>query len=183
MNPNQENVNQFLTFKLGKESFAIEILRVREVLDYLEPTRVPRSPDFLVGVINLRGNVVPVVDMRVILGMQKYEISIESCIIIIEIALFDETVLVGALADSVQEVVDIMESTIDPPPKIGTRLRTEFLKGIGKVNSGFVMILNMDRVLSIEELDVVEKLNTAADGMPLPNHEEQQNEVTAAPAP
>ena len=181
MNANQENMNQFLTFKLGKESFAIEILKVREVLDYSEPTHVPRSPDFLVGVINLRGNVVPVVDMRVILGMQKNEISIESCIIIIEIALFDETVLVGALADSVQEVVEIMESTIDPPPKIGTKLRTEFLKGIGKVNSGFVMILNMDRVLSIEELDVVERLSTSADAAFIAGAEHNE-EQPAAPA-
>ena len=147
-----ENISQYLTFKLGKESFAIEILRVREVLDYSEPTRVPRSPEFLEGVINLRGNVVPVVDM-----------------IIIEIAVFEETILVGALADSVQEVVEIQDSTIDPPPKIGTKLRTEFLKGIGKVNAGFVMILNMDRVLSIEELDVVERLSTEANSPVDPN--------------
>lgn len=163
MSTTQEDRAQYLTFRLSAENFAIEILKVREVLDFTEPTHVPRSPDFLVGVINLRGNVVPVVDMRVILGMPKNALSIESCIIIIEISVFDESILVGALADSVQEVVEISEGAIDPPPKIGTKLKTEFLKGIGKVNSEFVMILNMDRILSIEELDVVERLSTTAD--------------------
>jgi len=183
MSGSQENVNQYLTFKLGKESFAIEILKVREVLDFSEPTKVPRSPEFLEGVINLRGSVVPVVDMRVILGMPKNEISIDSCIIIIEISLFDETILVGALADSVQEVVEILDTTIDPPPKIGTKLRTEFLKGIGKVNSGFVMILNMDRVLSIEELDMVERLSMEASAPVDPNmmHGEQEQPSATAP--
>jgi purine-binding chemotaxis protein CheW len=161
MNGNQETSNQYLTFKLSKDNFAIEILKVREVLDYKEPTAVPRSPEFLVGVINLRGNVVPVVDMRIILGMPQIAVSIESCIIIIEISIFDEAILVGALADSVQEVVDIIDSAIDPPPKIGTKLRTDFLRGIGKVGSQFVMILNMDKILSIKELEMVERLNDA----------------------
>ncbi len=166
MKGDQEAFNQYLTFKLNKDSFAIEILKVREVLDYKEPTSVPRSPDYLVGVINLRGNVVPVVDMRSILGMARIDASIESCIIIIEITILDEPILVGALADSVQEVVDIFDSSIDPPPKFGTKLRTDFLKGIGRVGSQFIMILNMDRVLSIQELDVIERLNGAEEVSP-----------------
>ena len=157
-----EKTNQYLTFTLDEDSFAIEILKVREVLDYEAPTRVPRSPDFLVGVINLRGNVVPVVDMRVILGLSAAEISSDSCIIIIEINIADENIIVGALADSVQKVVDIPASAIGPAPKIGTKLKIEFLTGIGKVGGQFVMILNMDRVLSLEELDLVENLTSMA---------------------
>jgi purine-binding chemotaxis protein CheW len=119
--------HQYLTFTLDKDSFAIEILKVREVLDYVAPTRVPRSPAFLVGVINLRGNVVPVVDMRVVLGLSVAEISSESCIIILETTIAEETIIVGALADSVQKVVDIPADAVGPAPKIGKKHKTEFL--------------------------------------------------------
>jgi purine-binding chemotaxis protein CheW len=132
-------------------------------------------------VINLRGNVVPVVDMRVILGLPKVEISAESCIIIIEISIADETVVVGALADSVQRVEDIPDSAIGPAPKIGTKLKIEFLTGIGKIQGKFVMILNMDRVLSLEELDLMEKLTTMAEGPPIDDGEPVAEETQLEP--
>jgi purine-binding chemotaxis protein CheW len=152
-----ENTHQYLTFTLDGESFAIEILKVREVLDYETPVRIPRSPESLVGVINLRGNVVPVVDMRCILGLPPGEIGKESCIIIVETVIEDDTITVGALADSVQKVIDLPASAIGPPPKIGTKLKIELLRGIGKVQDTFIMILNMNKVLSLEELNQVDE--------------------------
>lgn len=173
MKDNHIKNDQYLLFKLGKEVFAIEILRVREVLDYSEPTRVPRSPEILVGLINLRGNVVPVVDMRVLLGLEKVEPNVDSCIIIMEIILLNQSLLVGALVDSVREVVQIGETVIEPPPTLGNRLNTEFINGIGKKDADFVIILNVDRVLSLKELDMVERLSSAAG----PHLEVSENEV------
>ncbi len=146
---------QYLTFKLGDEVFAIEISKVREVLDFTAITKVPRTPDFMRGVINLRGNVVPVVDMRLKFGMTKTENTVNTCIIIVEISLDGDTTVLGALADSVQEVIDLEPDKIEPAPRIGTRLRTDFIKGMGKRDDNFIIILDIDKVFSIDELSLV----------------------------
>lgn len=146
---------QFLTFKLDEEIFSVDISKVREVLDFTTITRVPRTPDFMKGVINLRGSVVPVVDMRLKFGMPATQKSVNTCIIIVEISLDGETAILGALADSVQEVMDLEPDQIEPPPKIGTRLKTEFIKGMGKQDDHFIMILDIDRVFSSDELALV----------------------------
>ena len=150
-------VNQFLTFRLGEEDFALEISKVREVLDFTHITKVPRTPDFLRGVINLRGNVVPVIDLRQNLGMDAIKRTSDTCIVIVELNINGDSLQVGALADSVSEVVDIDQSLIGPPPKLGSKLKTEFIKGMGKRESGFVIILDIDKVLSLEELEVIEQ--------------------------
>ncbi|MDD4616860.1 MAG: chemotaxis protein CheW [Alphaproteobacteria bacterium] len=144
--------DQYLTFTLDKEVFAIEINRIREVIDYLNVTPVPRMPAFLRGVINLRGNVVPVIDLRLMLGMKATEKKVDTCIIITEV-MIDETPLhLGMLADSVQEVIDVDSSQIDAPPKLGTMLNTDFIRGMGKRSDAFFIILNIDRVLSCSDL-------------------------------
>ena len=116
---------QYLTFKLEDEVFALDISKVREVLDYTDITKVPKTPDFMKGVINLRGSVVPVVDMRLKFGMPGIEKTVNTCIIIVEVTLDDETTVLGALADSVQEVLEFEPSQIEPAPRIGTRLRSQ----------------------------------------------------------
>jgi len=151
---------QYLTFRLEDEVFALEISKVREVLDFTAITKVPRTPEFMRGVINLRGNVVPVVDMRLKFGMTKTEKTVNTCIIIVEIALDGDTTVLGALADSVQEVVDLEAGQIEPPPKIGTRLRTEFIRGMGKRDEHFIIILDIDRVFSAGELSLVQDAGT-----------------------
>lgn len=155
---------QYLTFKLDEEVFALDIEKVREVLDYTTITRVPRTPEFMRGVINLRGSVVPVVDLRLKLGMAKTEKTVNTCIIITEVTVDDETVILGALADSVQEVMDLEPDSIEPAPKIGTKLRTEFIRGMGKQGGQFVIILDIDRVFSADELELVksERIETGA---------------------
>ncbi len=146
---------QYLTFRLEEEIYALDINQVREVLDFTKVTKVPKMPDFMRGVINLRGGVVPVVDLRLKFGMGMTEITVDTCIIIMEITLDQEATLLGAMADSVQEVLTLEPGHVEPAPKIGTRLKTEFIKGMGKKNKEFIIILDIDRVFSTEELVTV----------------------------
>jgi len=151
--------NQFLTFKLDGETFALDIAKVREVLDFTTVTKVPQTPEFMRGVINLRGNVVPVVDLRLKFGLPKTEKTVNTCIIITEIEVDRETVIVGAMADSVQEVLDLEPDQIEPPPKIGTKLNIDFIRGMGKRGDEFIIILEIDSVFSAQELSMTQELN------------------------
>lgn len=150
--------SQYLTFKLDDEIYALDINQVREVLDFTDVTKVPKMPNFMRGVINLRGGVVPVVDLRLKFGMSKTEKTVDTCIIIMEITLDQEITLLGAMADSVQEVLTLEPEQIEPAPRIGTRLKTEFIKGMGKKNDEFIIILDIDRVFSAEELVIVQEM-------------------------
>jgi purine-binding chemotaxis protein CheW len=147
---------QYLTFKLDDEVFALDIGKVREVLDFTSITKVPKTPEFMRGVINLRGSVVPVVDLRLKFGLTKTEQTVHTCIIIVEVAVDGEATVLGALADSVQEVLDLGPDHIEPAPKIGTKLNTEFIKGMGKQNDHFIIILDIDKVFSTDELALVQ---------------------------
>jgi len=149
------DTTQYLTFKLGEEMFALDIAKVREVLDFTNVTRVPRTPDFMRGVINLRGSVVPVVDLRRKFNMSISENTVNTCIIISEVTVDGDTTVLGCLADSVQEVIDLEPESIAPAPRIGTKLRTEFIKGMGKQNDRFVIILDIDQVFSADDLAIV----------------------------
>jgi purine-binding chemotaxis protein CheW len=146
---------QYFTFMLGEEDFALEIGRVREVVDYTTITKVPRMPKFLRGVINLRGNVVPVIDLRLKLDMSETVKTVDTCIVIVEIEIDGELMQMGALADSVKAVIDLDPSQIDPPPKLGTQLKSDFIRGMGKQDDKFIIILEIDRVLTDEDFDVV----------------------------
>ncbi len=143
---------QYLTFKLGNEIFATDVAKVREVLDLTTITAIPRTPDFMAGVINLRGSVVPVVDLRLCFEMSKTESTRNTCIVVVEVLLDNESTVIGALADSVEEVIDLEPDQIQPAPSIGTQIRTDFIKGMGKRDAQFIMILDIDRVFSAEEL-------------------------------
>jgi purine-binding chemotaxis protein CheW len=153
---------QYLTFKLGDEVFATDVAKVREVLDFTTITKIPRTPDFMSGVINLRGTVVPVVDLRLSFEMSKTEKTVNTCIVVVEMLVEGEPTVIGALADSVEEVIDLEPDQIQPPPRIGTRIRTEFIKGMGKRDAQFIMILDIDRVFSAEELSAVRASEAAA---------------------
>lgn len=142
------HVQPYLTFKLGAEVFALEVSKVREVLDFTTITKIPRTPEFLRGVINLRGSVVPVVDLRLGFGLESVEPTVNTCIIVVEVGIEGETIIVGALADAVEEVVDIDAAEIQPPPRLGSAIHTDFIQGMGKRDNGFLMILNIDRIFS-----------------------------------
>jgi len=146
---------QYLSFKLGEEIFAVDVAKVREILDVIAITKVPQTPDFMRGVINLRGSVVPVMDMRLKFGMPPTERTVNTCIIVMEVTQNGETMVLGSLADSVQEVLDLEPEQIEPAPRIGTRLRSDFIKGMGKHNDRFIIILDIDRIFSGGELEVI----------------------------
>lgn len=169
--------SQYLTFKLDDEIYALDITQVREVLDFTDVTKVPKMPSFMRGVINLRGGVVPVVDLRLKFGMSKTEKTVDTCIIIMEISLDQDITLLGAMADSVQEVLTMEPDQIEPAPRIGTRLKTEFIRGMGKKNEEFIIILDIDRVFSAEELVTVQESEPQYTPTPAP---EKEIDITAA---
>jgi purine-binding chemotaxis protein CheW len=146
---------QYLTFRLGNEVFATDVAKVREVLDMTPITAIPRTPEFMAGVINLRGTVVPVVDLRLCFAMSKTENTRNTCIVVVEGMLGDEVTVIGALTDSVEEVIDLDPDQIEPAPRIGTQVRTEFIRGMGKRDTQFIMILDMDRVFSAEQMTAI----------------------------
>jgi purine-binding chemotaxis protein CheW len=147
---------QYLTFRLGNEIFATDVAKVREVLDLTTITAIPRTPAFMAGVINLRGSVVPVVDLRLCFEMSKTENTRNTCIVVVEVLLDDGVAVIGALTDSVEEVIDLEPDQIEPAPRIGTQVHTDFIRGMGKRNTQFIMILDIDRVFSAEQLAAIQ---------------------------
>ncbi|PLX94420.1 MAG: chemotaxis protein CheW [Desulfuromonas sp.] len=147
---------EFLTFKLDGDEFAVDVLKTREIVDLRSVTKVPQSPDFMLGVINLRGSVVPVIDLRLKFGMEKVDAGQSTSIVVMDVLVGAEKVIVGAMVDSVEEVMELDESQIEPAPRIGTRLNTEFIKGMGKQDEQFLIILDIDRVFSTDELAMVQ---------------------------
>ena len=141
-------ITQYLTFKLGEEVFELDVAKVREILDFTTVTRVPQTPDYMRGVINLRGSVVPVLDLRLKFGMSATEKTVNTCVIVVEMMVEGEVLVMGVLSDSVQEVIDLEPEQIEPAPRIGTTINTEFILGMGKHNGMFMMILDIDRVFS-----------------------------------
>jgi purine-binding chemotaxis protein CheW len=156
MEENAISSQQYVTFSLGEELFGVEVTRTREILSLTPLTKVPQTPDYLLGVINLRGQVVPVVDMRLKLGLPAGAETEDTCIIVVEVQVDGESIIVGALADAVREVMEIRSDQIEPPPRLGTRLNTEFINGMGKVDEQFMILLNIDRIFNSEELMLVQ---------------------------
>jgi purine-binding chemotaxis protein CheW len=155
---------QYLTFLLSGEMFAIAILNIKEIIEYDNLTEVPMVPGFIRGVINLRGSVVPVVDLSARFGRNRTEVSRRTCIVIIEVKGGDESKQdIGVMVDSVSEVLEIPRSEIEPPPAFGAKIRVDFIHGMGKVAGKFVIILDADKVLSVDELSM---LGQAAASLP-----------------
>jgi purine-binding chemotaxis protein CheW len=150
--PTITDTRQYLTFQLSEEVFALDVSHVREILEFTTVTKVPKTPDYMRGVINLRGSVVPVLDMRLKFDLQVTEKTVNTCIIVVEVSCEEETTIIGALVDSVQEVFELEADQIEPPPRMGTRLKTGFVKGMGKKDDRFVIILDIDMLFSSEEL-------------------------------
>ncbi len=161
----QQEEGQFLTFLIGGEMFAISILGIKEIIEYGSLTTVPMMPDFIRGVINLRGAVVPVVDLSARFGRESSEITRRSCIVILEVEVEGEKQDVGVVVDSVSEVLAIAASEIEPPPSFGAKIRTDFISGMGKVSGKFVIILKADRVLSVDEMAMLTQAADSAESV------------------
>ncbi len=143
---------QYLTFVTAGEEYAIGILRVREILAYVPLTRVPRAPKFISGVMNLRGSVVPVIDLRVKLGLSETTITAQTCVVVVEVEAESSTTTMALLAEEVKEVMDLADNEIEPAPTFGTRIDFSFLLGMGDMGDHFALILNVDKVLNTLEL-------------------------------
>ena len=149
---------QYLTFSLSGEMFAVAILNVKEIIEYGAITEIPMMPAFIRGVINLRGAVVPVIDLSSRFGGRKTEVARRTCIVIIELNDGDGKHDVGVMVDAVSEVIEIASSDIEPAPAFGAKIRTDFISGMGKVNGRFVIILSIGKVLSIEEIAMLTQM-------------------------
>ena len=153
--------HEYLTFRIGKDEFAVPLLRVREVVAYDEPTRVPGVPDCFRGVINLRGQVVPIVDIAAKLSTTMAPISRRTCLVIIDVAWDGESTLLGVIVDEMVDVVDLHPGEIETVPSLGTRIRLDFLQGVGKCQSRLVLVLAIDKVLSAVELLAASDLSSS----------------------
>ena len=159
INEKEEKVQQqYLTFFLSDEEYAINIQRVKEIIEYTTVTKVPKVPEWIRGVINLRGNVVPVVDLTVRFGLEERPVTKTTCIVIVEVEQDSERTVMGVIADAVNQVIDLSPKDIEEPPAFGTRVRLEYLFGMGKLGKKFALILNIDSVLSNTELLTVSAL-------------------------
>lgn len=153
-----DNKTQYLSFMLDEGVFSIDIGKVKEVLDLTEITKVPQTPTYMRGIINLRGGVVPVVDLKLKFGLGRTESTVNTCIIISEVNIAGEIAVLGMLSDSVREVFDLSDEDIVQAPRIGTHLNTEFLSGMGKKDNEFIMILDIDKVFTSSELEAVARV-------------------------
>ncbi|GAB6040659.1 chemotaxis protein CheW [Endothiovibrio diazotrophicus] len=151
---------QYLTFVLGGEVFSMAISRIQEIIEYGELTYVPLVPEFIRGVFNLRGRVVPVIDLSVRLGRHPAELSVDSCIVIVEVAAGEgeEPLAIGMLVDGVRQVLEIAAAQIEPPPAFGARVRTDFIEGMVPAQGGFMILLQVDAVLSVEEMSLLDRV-------------------------
>ena len=156
---NLNRVQTYLSFELNKDTFAANVKNVINILEMKEITQVPQSPDYLKGVINLRGNVLPIVDLRVKFGMPDVEFLRDTCILVLQINDKDEEIILGAIVDSVKEVLEIEEASIEPAPSIGTKYHPEFINGMWKIDEHFIMILNIENVFTSDETLVIKELN------------------------
>jgi purine-binding chemotaxis protein CheW len=149
---------QYLTFTLGGEMFAVAILNVKEIIEYGTVTEIPMMPGFIRGVINLRGAVVPVIDLSCRFGGKTTQVARRTCIVIVELQEGDQKHDIGVMVDAVSEVLEIASSEIEPPPSFGAKIRTDFISGMGKVDGKFVIILDVARVLSVEEIAMLTQM-------------------------
>lgn len=152
------DIRQYVTFQLAEESFGVEVIRTREILNLSPITQVPQTPDYMLGVINLRGQVVPVVDMRLKLGLEAKEQTQNTCIIVVEILINEEALVVGLFADAVNEVLDIQENQIEPAPRLGTKINTAFIQGMGHIDDQLLILLDIDKVFNDDEVAIVTEI-------------------------
>lgn len=155
------SVVQYLTFAIDSELFGVDVGQVREVLELMEITRIPRAPEYVRGVINVRGNVVTVIDLRSRFGLASQDATVDTCIIVLEIEQGGETFVMGTMVDAVEEVIDLEADQVEPAPRFGTAVDTAFIGGIGKKDDRFIIILDINNMFSTEELEMINETEKA----------------------
>lgn len=159
----ENGVTQYLTFSCAGERLAVSILDVKELIEVSNMTRVPMTPDYIRGVINLRGSVVPIVDLSARLSRKPCELTKRSSIVLVEVHAEQEALTLGMLVDEVNEILELDAANIQPPPSFGANIRTDFIRAMGNVNDEFIILLAIDKVLSVEELSTLNELTTDED--------------------
>lgn len=152
MEEKKQATNSYLTFKLGDEEFGAHVSQVLNILEMTKITEVPKTPEYMKGVINLRGMVLPVIDTRTKFGMPETEYTNNTCIIVMDIENENDTIHIGAIVDEVVSVIEIEEKQIEPPPSIGSKYKSEFIYGMAKADDNFIMLIDMQKVISVDEL-------------------------------
>jgi purine-binding chemotaxis protein CheW len=155
----KRETNSYLTFKLGEEEFGVHVSQVLNILEMTKITEVPKSPDYMKGVINLRGMVLPVIDSRIKFGMPETEYTNNTCIVVMDLELENDIVHIGAFVDEVVSVIEIEQGQIEPPPSIGSRYKSDFIYGMAKVEDQFIMLLDMHKVLDNDEISQITELS------------------------
>lgn len=152
---------KYLTFNLGDEGYGLEILKVQEIIGMQEITKIPRTPDYVKGVINLRGKVIPIIDLRTRFAMEEQELTRKTCIIVVQVSRGESSLIMGIVVDEVSEVLNISADQIEAAPSLGGRVDTHFILGMAKTESAVKILLDIDRVLSAEEMDSLGRAETA----------------------
>lgn len=151
------NAKSFLSFKLGNEYFAINVAHIMEILEVPTITKVPHAPDYLIGIINLRGGVLPVIDTRIKFGMQSSDYTVNTCIVVLNINNGSESIVAGALVDSVSEVFELDQEQVQPSPSIGSKYKADFIQGMVKEKDRFMMLLNIEKVFSSPDMEILKE--------------------------
>lgn len=152
-----ELAGKYLTFNLGNEGYGLEILKVQEIIGMQEITKIPRTPDYVKGVINLRGKVIPIIDLRSKFGMPEQELTRKTCIIVVQVQRGESALIMGIVVDEVSEVLNISGDQIEAAPSLGTNVDTHFILGMAKTESAVKILLDIDKVLSAEEIDALSR--------------------------
>jgi len=176
-----EGSTQYLTFYAGDERFALDILEVKELVEVDSMTRVPMTPEFIRGVMNLRGSVVPVVDLASRLGRSRSELTKRSCIVMIQVDLEESSRIIGMLVDEVNEILEIAPNHVQPRPNFGTEIRTDFIEAMGEVDGEFMILLDIAHVLSVEELSALGELTVRSQDMVQEQKQDEADDEPAAP--
>lgn len=169
--------DKYLTFELGKEVYAIEVMRVKKIIEFSDVTHIPMMPDFIRGILNLQGEVIPVIDLQICFGKAASKVSRQTCIVIVELSgKTGHTVNMGIIVDSVNNVIELSGKEISPPPDFGDSVRTNFIRGVGKVDKHFLLLLDMNHVLSMEEMTALHKAKAQANLASLSGNAEETAE-------
>jgi purine-binding chemotaxis protein CheW len=155
--------DKYLTFDLGKDVYALEVLRIKKIIEFGNITHVPMVPPYIRGILNLLGDVVPVVDLQICFGEKPGEISRRTCIVIVEVRRGDKIIDMGIVVDAVNNVIELLRKDIAPAPDLGDDVKTNFIHGIGKVENQFILLLDMNHVLSMEQLKVLQRIQKQAE--------------------
>jgi purine-binding chemotaxis protein CheW len=154
---------KYLTFDLQEEEFGIQIHKVKEIIGMMGITKVPKTPEFIKGIINLRGRIIPIMDLRIKFGMDEIPYNERTCIIVVEISAGEGKRQIGIVVDTVSEVINIQKSEIEPPPDYGTQGAEEFLTGMGKIKDKVIMLLDIERVMTTEEIKIFKEMKESVE--------------------